>query len=133
MSIPALHPASPGAAPAAHVDATPRPAPRGSAPANAATAANPATAAPAAPAARGDAGQAADAGALDAAVNHINKALQTLSPSLEFSIDDDSDRTIVKIVDQQTREVIRQIPTAEALDISKALDKVQGLLIRQAV
>ena len=65
------------------------------------------------------------------AVSNINKAMQFMSRQLEFSIDTDSERTIVKVIDQQTREVIRQMPTKEALEIGKALEKVQGLLIRQ--
>ena len=65
------------------------------------------------------------------AVKSINKTMQALSQNLEFSVDTDSNRTIVKVVDQQTNEVIRQMPTAEALEIAKALDRVQGLLIRQ--
>ena len=65
------------------------------------------------------------------AVSDINKAMQFMSRELEFSVDTDSDRTIVKVIDQQTREVIRQMPTKEALEIGKALEKVQGLLIRQ--
>lgn len=65
------------------------------------------------------------------AVRNINQTMQALSQDLEFSIDADSNRTIVKVVDQQTKEVIRQMPTAEALEIAKALDRVQGLLIRQ--
>jgi flagellar protein FlaG len=66
-----------------------------------------------------------------AAVDNINKSLQSLNQDLVFSVDSDSNRTIVKVVDQKTKEVIRQIPTPEALEISKALDTVQGLLIRQ--
>lgn len=65
------------------------------------------------------------------AVSDINKAMQFMSRELEFSVDTDSDRTVVKVIDQQTREVIRQMPTKEALEIGKALEKVQGLLIRQ--
>lgn len=68
---------------------------------------------------------------LDDAVANINKSLQSLSQDLEFSVDQDSNRTIVKVVDQQTKEVIRQIPSSEALEIAKALDTVKGLLIRQ--
>ncbi len=68
---------------------------------------------------------------LTQAVSNINKSLQTLSQDLVFSIDNDSNRTIVKVVDQRTKEVIRQIPSPEALEIAKALDTVQGLLIRQ--
>jgi flagellar protein FlaG len=65
------------------------------------------------------------------AVSNINKSLQTLSQDVVFSVDNDSNRTIVKVVDQRTKEVIRQIPSPEALEIAKALDTVQGLLIRQ--
>jgi flagellar protein FlaG len=65
------------------------------------------------------------------AVKQINNTLKNMSQNLEFSVDSDANRTIVKVVDQQTKDVIRQIPTAEALEIAKALDRVQGLLIRQ--
>lgn len=64
-------------------------------------------------------------------VSDINKAMQALSRNIEFSVDTDSQRTIVKVIDQETREVIRQMPSVEALEIGKALQKVQGLLIRQ--
>ncbi len=65
------------------------------------------------------------------AVANINKSLQSLSQDIEFSVDHDSNRTIVKVVDQKTKEVIRQIPSPEALEIAKALDTVKGLLIKQ--
>lgn len=65
------------------------------------------------------------------ALKSINTVLQTRSPDLEFSVDSQSDRTIIKVVDKKTQEVIRQMPSQEALDIAKALDKLQSLLIRQ--
>lgn len=66
------------------------------------------------------------------AVKSINKAFQEQYQDLEFSIDADSNRTIIKVVDQKTKEVLRQIPSEEVLEISKALDRLQqGLLIRQ--
>jgi flagellar protein FlaG len=66
-----------------------------------------------------------------AAVKHINASMPASSQMLEFSIDDDSKQTIVKIVDQNTKEVVRQIPSVEALEIAKSLDKMLGLLISQ--
>jgi flagellar protein FlaG len=65
------------------------------------------------------------------AVKEINKSMESLSQGLEFSVDNDTKETIVKVVDQQTKEVIRQMPTKEALEIAKALDQLQGLLIKQ--
>jgi flagellar protein FlaG len=66
------------------------------------------------------------------ALKSINHALKERSQDLEFSIDDDSDRTIVKVVDKSTQEVIRQMPTEEALEIAKALDRLQSLLVKQS-
>ena len=65
------------------------------------------------------------------AVNSINAAMTAMSADLQFSVDEDSQRTIIKIVDQETKEVLRQIPSVEALAIAKALDQAQGLLIKQ--
>ena len=65
------------------------------------------------------------------AVGKLNESMQARSQSLEFSIDEDSKRTIVKVVDLATKEVVRQIPTEQALQISKSLDSFSGLLLRQ--
>lgn len=69
------------------------------------------------------------------AVKNINKSLQSFSQDLEFSVDSESDRTIVKVVDRKTKEVIRQIPSQETLeiakDLEKAIDTVRGLFIKQ--
>ena len=75
--------------------------------------------------------KAASADDVNKAVAEINKSLQQSSQNLEFSVDHDSKEVVVKIVDQQTKQVIRQIPTEEALEIAKSLDKLQGLLIKQ--
>lgn len=65
------------------------------------------------------------------ALQSINQALQKLSSNLEFTVDADSNRTIVKVMDTQTQEIIRQMPSVEAIEISKAMDKLQGLLVKQ--
>ncbi|MDY7537133.1 flagellar protein FlaG [Undibacterium sp. RTI2.1] len=69
---------------------------------------------------------------VEAAVKDINKSLQSSSQGLEFSIDPDSKHVVVKLIDQQTKQVLRQIPNEEVLEISKSLDKLQGLLIKQS-
>ena len=74
-----------------------------------------------------------DASQIDKAVADINKAMQSHSQDLRFSVDTDSKRVVVKIIDQQTNQVLRQIPTEEALEISKSLDKLKGVLIKQEV
>jgi flagellar protein FlaG len=75
--------------------------------------------------------KAASAKDVQQAADEINKALQRLnSSSLEFSVDHDSGQTIVRVVDIATKDVIRQIPNEETLQIAKSIDKLQGLLIR---
>lgn len=74
---------------------------------------------------------AKNAGELDGAIKTANRFLDALSQNLQFSIDKDTDKTVVKLVDVNTKEVIRQIPSKEMLDLAKALDKLQGLLIKE--
>ena len=71
---------------------------------------------------------------LKQAVSQLNKASQDNTQGLEFSIDNDSKRTVVKVIDQTTKEVLRQIPTQAALEMAKALESkssTAGLLIQQ--
>lgn len=65
------------------------------------------------------------------ALKSINSALQDRSPGLEFSIDSASDRAVVKVVDRDTHEVIRQMPSREAMEIAAALDKLHSLMTKQ--
>lgn len=62
------------------------------------------------------------------AVQQIEQFTQTLSQNLKFSIDEETGKTVIKVVDTQTQEVIRQIPSEEAIKIAGALGKIQGLL-----
>lgn len=64
------------------------------------------------------------------AVQEINESLRSAAQGLEFSIDTDSKEVIIKVIDQETREVLRQMPSKEALDIAKALDQALGKLIK---
>lgn len=68
---------------------------------------------------------------VSAAVKKLNEAMPPSAQSLEFEIDETSKDVVVKIIDQSTKEVVRQIPSKEALEMAKAIDKMQGLLIRQ--
>ncbi|MED5616854.1 flagellar protein FlaG [Janthinobacterium sp. P210005] len=69
---------------------------------------------------------------LDKAVSELNQSSQMKTQGLEFSVDEDSQRTVVKVIDQETKEVLRQIPTREALELAKTFDSAKGSLIRQS-
>lgn len=66
---------------------------------------------------------------LDDAVKAMNDHVQQLRRELEFSVDKDSGRTVVKVLDTETREVIRQIPNDEALNFARRLSEGADLEI----
>ena len=72
-----------------------------------------------------------DKAALTGAVQKLNDYVAPALQTIQFSIDDDTDRIVVKVVDTETQEVLRQIPNEEVLAISKTLDNLRGLVIRQ--
>jgi len=49
--------------------------------------------------------------------------------SVRFEKNDDLEELIVKIVDQETDEVVRQIPPEELINLSKHLRELQGNLV----
>jgi flagellar protein FlaG len=68
---------------------------------------------------------------LQTAVEKIQEYIRKAASDIKFSIDEDSGRTVVRVIDRETEDVIRQIPSQEMLDLAQALDKLQGLLIKQ--
>ena len=75
--------------------------------------------------------QAVTQAAFAAAVQSANAYAQSVSSSLQFSLDQDTGRTVVKMIDTATDEVLRQFPSEEMLTISKSIDRMQGLLINR--
>lgn len=64
------------------------------------------------------------------AAEQINEFIQSSSRNLQFSVDKTLNRIIVKVVDKETGEVIRQIPGEETLAIANSLDTPKGVLIQ---
>lgn len=79
-----------------------------------------------APNERGEASQES----IKQAAEQITDFVGSFNDRIEFSLDDETGQSILKVIDSQTKEVLRQIPSEEVLAISKALDKLQGILIQ---
>ncbi len=62
---------------------------------------------------------------------NINDFFKLSDRSMQFSLSEGTGKTVVEIKDGKTGEVIRQIPTEEALNLEKKLDEVQGLLFNK--
>lgn len=66
-------------------------------------------------------------------LHSIWDTLQAFRISLNFSRDDESGAIIVRLVEEDTGEMLRQIPSEAALKLSTAFGKLQGLIYnRQA-
>jgi flagellar protein FlaG len=104
----------------------PQPAPARSSPAPVADAAK-----PPAPVEQ-PAQQSAPQKQVEQALERLKAAMPAKANALTFSLDDQTGDTIVRIVDSETGDVIRQIPSKELLEIAKALDKMQGMLLKQS-
>ena len=68
---------------------------------------------------------------VEAAIKAVKEFIQPMASNLAFEMDEDSGRTIIRITEASSGELIRQIPSEEMLEIAKALDRLQGLLVKQ--
>ena len=73
--------------------------------------------------------QAVDAAEISQAVTRINKIIQNIQRDLSFNLDEDSGRTVIRVVDSESGELIRQIPSDEVLAIVTHLRDVQEDLV----
>ena|SRR5262245_28145595 len=72
-----------------------------------------------------------DAAQVRKAIEAANAALKQVNSDLEFEQDDATGMTVIRVIDSATHQVIRQFPSEEMLGIARALDRFQGLLVRQ--
>ena len=70
------------------------------------------------------------------AVSDLNDFVQNIQRSVHFSVDEDSGQTVVRVIDRETDELIRQIPSEEILNIARSLEeqiaanKGEGLILQ---
>ncbi|HJW03996.1 MAG TPA: flagellar protein FlaG [Azospira sp.] len=70
--------------------------------------------------------------ALQQAVDRANQVLETKLPNeLAFSVDKDTGSYVVKMIDRQTGKTLRQFPSEEMLEISRAIGQMKGALLKQ--
>ena len=72
---------------------------------------------------------------VSSAVEDISRHVQNVQRNLSFTIDEDSGSTVVKVIDSESDEVIRQYPTEEILEIRRHLsemsdDELTGILVQ---
>lgn len=65
---------------------------------------------------------------LDSAVASISSFVQNVQRNLAFSIDESSGQVVVKVTDRDSGDVIRQLPSEEALRLSEQLETLRSLM-----
>lgn len=65
------------------------------------------------------------------AIKKLNEAVKLYKGDLQFVTDDDTQLQVVKVVDRGTNELIRQIPSPEAIRIAKAIDEFSSILLKE--
>ncbi|TXH39029.1 MAG: flagellar protein FlaG [Burkholderiaceae bacterium] len=67
---------------------------------------------------------------LENAMSSIQEFVQSVRRNLDFQLDDSSGKVVVKVTDSESGDVIRQIPSEEALKLAESLDEVRSLLFK---
>lgn len=67
---------------------------------------------------------------VEGAVSTIQQFAQSVRRNLEFQLDDSSGRVVVKVTDSESGDVVRQIPSEDALKLAESLDEVRSLLFK---
>ncbi len=70
---------------------------------------------------------AVDPKAMEEALREFEQQAQLVQRELHFSIDKDSGRTVIKVMDASTQELVRQIPSDEALRFARKLSQGEKL------
>jgi len=66
-------------------------------------------------------------------LEELQRRLDLFNKQLKIEIDRELDIPVVKIVDKETNEVIRQIPPEYLLKLMKNIDQMLGLLVNERV
>lgn len=75
--------------------------------------------------------RADDPQALAKAIERVENFISRVGRDLQFSVDDQTGKTVVTVYVQGTDDVVRQIPPEEMLAIAARMKEVQGLLFNE--
>lgn len=68
---------------------------------------------------------------LNDVVKNLNDHIQQYRRELQFEVDEKSGRTVVKVMDIEKNEVIRQMPSEEVLAMSHRLTEMTGTMFQE--
>ncbi len=66
---------------------------------------------------------------LKEAIQMLNEQMKSSGRHLNFSIDQEVNRTIIRVKNSSTGELVRQIPDETGLRVAHSIEKVKGMLL----
>jgi flagellar protein FlaG len=67
------------------------------------------------------------------AIEHANKAMLGATTTFEFAIHDKTKQIMVKVIDKDTGEIIREIPPEKTLDMVAKMWELAGIIVDKKV
>ena len=65
------------------------------------------------------------------AVDHLNELARSVRRELQFSVDEGTGRTVIKVIDSESEEVVREIPPEEILALIARFEDFNNGLIHE--
>ncbi|MEY8241307.1 MAG: flagellar protein FlaG [Cycloclasticus sp.] len=76
--------------------------------------------------------QEADIETVENAVSKLNEYVQSTARTLNFQVDDESGKTVIKVYDRESEKLIRQIPNELVLELARRLNEEEPSLLFEA-
>lgn len=70
---------------------------------------------------------------LEAMAQKLQEFVGSLNKGLEFSVDEDSGRDVIKVIDKTSGDTVRQYPSEEVLDLVASLSDAAGTFVNVQV
>lgn len=67
---------------------------------------------------------------LNAVAQEMSNMMSVMRKGLDFRVDDKSGEAVVSVMDVESGDIIRQIPSEEALKLAQKMSEVTGLLMK---
>ncbi|MEH6389678.1 MAG: flagellar protein FlaG [Pseudomonas profundi] len=71
-----------------------------------------------------------DRNALDSAVSDIQDFTQSVSRDIDFQLDDSTGQVVINVTERSSGNVIRQIPSEDALRLAENISEIRSLLFK---
>lgn len=66
---------------------------------------------------------------IESAVKRANNSMRMAKTSCQFQYHEETNRVSIKVIDKDTEEVIREIPSEEALELIQKMWEMAGILV----